>query len=102
LLSPAISSEGASSIRIHSLMMISSSMMIFSSVEHILEKVKPVMNQSFKSRRSIDSLSVYFNIALFIIDNSENFQRSMFRMFYFKERMRMLKSSFTFLTKIEV
>jgi len=47
-------------------------------------------------------LSVNFNIVFFIIYNCENFQRSMFRMLYFEERMRMLKSSLTFLTEIKV
>ena len=47
-------------------------------------------------------MSVNFNIVFFIIYNCENFQRSMFRMLYFEERMRMLKSSLTFLTEIKV
>jgi hypothetical protein len=47
-------------------------------------------------------MPVNFYIILFIIDNCENFYRSLFWVLDFQEWMRVLESSLTFLTKIKV
>ena len=47
-------------------------------------------------------MSINFYIVLFIIHNSEDFQRSLLWILYFEEWVRMLESSLAFLTKIKI
>lgn len=69
---------------------------------HSWEETHSSIDQVFKAYISRNFVTINFNIIFLVSNNSNNFERGLFEVLDFKERMSMINWTFTVLAKIKI